>query len=178
MNWIDITILVLLAVATIKGLFDGFIKQVSSLLGIGLGIAFAGMFFRVFDPLFLRFAPGIPQVIATILGYIIAFLIIFVVVKLVGLLMKKICNAIFLGPVDTLLGGGVGILTCLLVVSLLLNAIDRIDPESQHLIPRTVKEKSYLYGNIKSIVPAIYHLNWFDNQPQPQKQNRPEGVTV
>lgn len=161
MNWIDITILVLLAVTTIKGLFDGFVKQVSSLLGIVLGIAFAGLFFQGFKSLLLKFFSDMPEVIATALGYIIAFLIIFVVIRCVGILLHKIFRAASLGSVDYFFGGVLGAVKCLLIVSLLLNAIDRIDPEAKYLIPKKVKQSSYLYYTVKSIVPTLYHMDLF-----------------
>lgn len=161
MNWIDITILVVLAVTTIKGLFDGFIKQVSSLLAILFGIAFAGLFFHGFKAIFLDFFSDMPEVIATILGYVIAFLIIFVVIKLIGTLMRRFFKAASLGSVDYFFGGVLGMIKCLLILSLLCNAIDRLDPQSKHLIPQKVKQDSYMYYALKSIVPTLYHMDLF-----------------
>ena len=175
MNWIDIVLLILLTAAAIKGLFKGFIKQLSSLLGVVLGISFSGIFFRTFESFFCRISPDIPQIVAAVLGYIIAFLIIFVTVKLIGLLLKKICKALFLGPIDIILGGLLSVLVCLLIVSLLLNAIDWIDPNSDYLISETAKKNSYLYNSIKSIVSTTYS-GWFNIQPKFQKLHRETPV--
>ena len=160
MNWIDITILILLAVTTIKGLFDGFIKQVSSLLGVVLAIIFSGMLSVPFISLLFRFFPDISPVVASVLGYIIAFLIIFVVVKIFGAIIRKICHALFLRPIDVLLGGVLGAVACLFVMSILLNIIDWIDPDSTHLLSRSAKDASLLYEPLKSIILTFYHFGY------------------
>ena len=163
MNWIDITILILLAVTTIKGLFDGFIKQVSSLLAVVLAIVFSGILSHPFVSLVFRGFPDISPVIASVLGYIIAFLIIFVVAKLFGAIIRKICHAIFLRPIDALLAGVLGAVLCLLVVSLLLNVIDWVDPGSTYLLPREIKEASFLYEPLRSIIRMFYHFDWYNH---------------
>ena len=159
MNWIDITILILLAVTTIKGLFDGFIKQVSSLLAFFLAFVFAGVFSVPFTRLLLRWFSDISPVLANVLGYIIAFLIIFVVVRLLGVIIRKVSHALLLSPVDRILGGVMGAVVGLIVISLLLNAIDWFDPESTYLLPFDAKQASCLYAQVKSIVPILYY-NW------------------
>ena len=160
MNWIDITILILLAVTTIKGLFDGFIKQVSSLLAVVLAIVFSGILSHPFVSLVFRGFPDISPVIASVLGYIIAFLIIFVTVNIFGAVIRKICHVAFLKPIDTLLGGIFAAVICLFVVSVLLNTIDWIDSQSTHLLPQKTKEGSFLYKPIKSILPMLYQFDW------------------
>lgn len=164
MNWIDITILVVLAVTTIKGLFDGFIKQVSSLLGVIFGIAFAGLFSHRLKAIFLDFSPEMPEVIVTILSYLIAFLIIFVAIKLIGTLLRRIFKAASLGSIDYFFGGVLGMVKWLLILSLLCNVIDRLDPQSRHLIPQKVKQESYMYYALKSIVPTLYHMDLFEQK--------------
>jgi hypothetical protein len=62
------------------------------------------------------------------------------------------------------------------MASLLLNAIDWIDPESKQLISRSAKEGSCWYYTVKSIVPSIHHLNWLEIHPPPRNQTK--GVTV
>ena len=42
MNWLDITLLCLAGVGFVKGLFDGFVKQVASLIALAVGIYFCG----------------------------------------------------------------------------------------------------------------------------------------
>ena len=128
MNWIDITILIVLAVTTIKGLFDGIIKQVSSLLAIILAFAFCGLLAAPFTGLLFRWFPDIPPVVANVLGYAIAFLIIFLTVRLLGKIIEKVSHALLLKPIDRILGGAMGALIGLFVISLLLNAVDWVDP--------------------------------------------------
>ncbi|NIV42414.1 MAG: CvpA family protein, partial [Candidatus Dadabacteria bacterium] len=47
MNWLDITVIIILAAFFITGLFRGLVRQVFSILAIGGGLAVAFMFFDI-----------------------------------------------------------------------------------------------------------------------------------
>ena len=44
MNWLDITLLCLAGIGFVKGLFDGIIKQVVSLIALVIAIFFCGIY--------------------------------------------------------------------------------------------------------------------------------------
>ena len=89
MNWLDITLLCLAGIGFVKGLFDGVIKQVVSLIALLVGI-----FFCTKAALWLRgyiLALGwFPEQGVTVLSYVAGFLLIVGVILLAGEILTRV----------------------------------------------------------------------------------------
>ena len=151
MNWLDITLLCLAGIGFVKGLFDGVIKQVVSLIALLVGI-----FFCTKAALWLRgyiLALGwFPEQGVTVLSYVAGFLLIVGVILLAGEILTRV--------VDHLAGGVLGLCFMMAFISLLLNGMEMIDKGSV-LIPRGAKVESRFYNSVKEIIPTIYFQNLF-----------------
>ena len=121
-----------------KGLFDGVIKQVVSLIALLVGI-----FFCTKAALWLR-------------GYILAL----GVILLAGEILTRVVGATPLSVLNHLVGGVLGLCFMMAFVSLLLNSMEMIDKGSV-LIPRQAKVESRFYNSVKEIIPTIYFQNLF-----------------
>ena len=92
MNWLDITLLCLAGIGFVKGLFDGVIKQVVSLIALLVGI-----FFCTKAALWLRgyiLALGwFPEQGVTVLSYVAGFLLIVGVILLAGEILTRVVGA-------------------------------------------------------------------------------------
>ena len=172
MNWLDIMLAVLLGVGFIKGLFDGFIKQVVSLVSLGIAIFFCG---RVGDWLkgYLITMDFFPKDGIDIISTVLAFVLIVLVLSLTGVLVSKVVGATPLGPVDNFFGGLFGLVVLVLFSSLLLNLIEIID-KKEVMISKSVKQSSFLYEPVRSILPLIYPQNLFIND----EVAKPQSVEV
>jgi len=99
MNYLDIGLLVMLAVTLFMGLKRGLIKGVLSLAGVILGIVLASRFYTAFSD--------------STVGQIITFVAIFVIVawvaSLLGSLIRKVAKMVLLGWVDNILGAVLGL---------------------------------------------------------------------
>lgn len=123
MNWVDTTILVIVLASTLLGLFWGLIRQVVTYIGLWGGIAIAG---RLYQPVaeFLHPAsggglvadPGWARIIA-FAGVVIGFSLL---VAILGSLLRRVANLLLLGWLDHVLGGLVGLITSLTLVTVLL----------------------------------------------------------
>ncbi|GHV56042.1 hypothetical protein FACS1894182_01800 [Bacteroidia bacterium] len=157
MNWLDIAIIVCIVIGLIKGLSDGFVKQLVSFIALILAIVFAGQISVPVKSFLLRYITGTavsPQVI-TALCYIIAFVLIILLMSLLG---KIIDVAIKLSPaksLNILLGGLFGMFIWTLSLSIIFNLFAVFDSGST-ILPKHVQEKSILYYPVKSVLPAIY----------------------
>ena len=93
MNWLDITLLCLAGIGFVKGLFDGVIKQVVSLIALLVGI-----FFCTKAALWLRgyiLALGwFPEQGVTVLSYVAGFLLIVGVILLAGEILTRGSDAV------------------------------------------------------------------------------------
>ena len=159
MNWLDITLLCLAGIGFVKGLFDGVIKQVVSLIALLVGI-----FFCTKAALWLRgyiLALGwFPEQGVTVLSYVAGFLLIVGVILLAGEILTRVVGATPLSVLNHLVGGVLGLCFMMAFVSLLLNSMEMIDKGSV-LSPRQAKVESRFYNSVKEIIPTIYFQNLF-----------------
>ena len=159
MNWLDITLLCLAGIGFVKGLFDGVIKQVVSLIALLVGI-----FFCTKAALWLRgyiLALGwFPEQGVTVLSYVAGFLLIVGVILLAGEILTRVVGATPLSVLNHLVGGVLGLCFMMAFVSLLLTSMEMIDKGSV-LIPRGAKVESRFYNSVKEIIPTIYFQNLF-----------------
>ena len=103
MNWLDIAILVLIAVPTLIGLKVGIIKAVLSLVGIIVGVILAGRYYVVFaESLTFISQPGLAKIAA----FAIILIGVMVVAAVAASLMKWAVSAVMLGWVNGL-GGAI-----------------------------------------------------------------------
>ena len=159
MNWLDITLLCLAGIGFVKGLFDGVIKQVVSLIALLVGI-----FFCTKAALWLRgyiLALGwFPEQGVTVLSYVAGFLLIVGVILLAGEILTRVVGATPLSVLNHLAGGVLGLCFMMAFISLLLNSMEMIDKGSVR-IPRQAKVESRFYNSVKEIIPTIYFQNLF-----------------
>lgn len=142
MNGIDIAVGVVLAWAVFAGWRRGAILQLFSLAGIVGGIwlaarygATVGMEFG-FDEKLIR--PG---------GFIVVIVASMLALGLLGQLVRKLFHFAGLGPVDVLLGIAVSLAKWLLLIGVLFNVMQRLDPD-HNLISEKSADKSLTYGPI------------------------------
>lgn len=159
MNWLDITLLCLAGIGLVKGLFDGIIKQVVSLIALLVAIFFCGkvaLWLRGYIVALGWFPPeGV-----TIISYIAGFMLIVGVLVLAGEVVSRVVDVTPLSIVNHLIGGLFGLILMILFISLSLNMLELIDKGSV-LISREAKVESRFYYSIKEIITTIYPSSLF-----------------
>lgn len=159
MNWLDITLLCLAGIGLVKGLFDGVIKQVVSLIALLVAIFFCGKV-AIGLRAYIVALGWFPAEGVTIVSYIAAFLLIVGALALVGEVLHRVIDITPLGILNHLAGGIFGLLVMLLFVSLSLNLLELIDKGSV-LISHEAKVESRFYYSIKQIIATIYPSGLF-----------------
>jgi membrane protein required for colicin V production len=124
MNWVDITILAVTVVSTLMGMFWGLIRQIIAIFGLVGGIMIAGRFYEPVAEV-LNGKDGSGLVADANWARIIAFVGILIIFSLalgaVGSVLRVLAKILFLGWLDHLLGGLLGLLMAItLVVPLLV----------------------------------------------------------
>lgn len=159
MNWLDVILLCLAGFGFVKGLFDGVIKQVVSLIALVIAIFCCA---QVADWLrgYILALGWFPDYGVTVLSYLFGFMLIIGVLKQTGDLLSKLVGVTPLGILNHLLGGLFGFMFMMFFLSLTINVLEYIDRGSV-LIPREQKVESRFYGSVKQIVPTIFPSNLF-----------------
>lgn len=139
----------LLLVAFVRGIVNGLLKEIASLLAIVLGIVAARLFVAdVANYLanWLEIQPNVAQ--------ISAFALIFVLVALglhiIAFLLKKFLQMLKMNFLNRFAGGLFGILKMAIIISLVLNLCDSLNNYFVIIKPET-KAKSVLYQPLEMV---------------------------
>lgn len=171
MNWLDITLICLTGLGLVKGLFDGVVKQVVSLIALLVAIFFSGrVAVQLHGP--LASLGWFSDTVLVAVCYILSFLLILGGLILVGNLFHKVIGATPLGIINHLAGGILGMVIMLFICSALINLYEMADGSSR-LISESTKKESRFYYWTQSLVPAIYPYfsfpGWGEKMPSPGK---------
>ncbi|MEI7644125.1 MAG: CvpA family protein [Chloroflexales bacterium] len=118
MNNLDLTLLIGAGIFVILGVYWGLIRQVLAIVGLIVGVAMAG-----------RFGPDVaawlssfiaePQ-LAGVIGFVAVLLLVSAIASLVASLLRIFAGLLFLGWIDHLLGGVLGLAQAVLAGAALL----------------------------------------------------------
>ena len=106
MNGLDIAILVTLAAFTVKGLLRGLLRELCSLLGIGVGAFLA---FRFYAPLadWTARSFGFPEKVCVVAALLSLFFVTLIFFGVAGFLLSRIVKLVFLGGFKAHLSKGI-----------------------------------------------------------------------
>ncbi|MDH6353769.1 membrane protein required for colicin V production [Dysgonomonas sp. PH5-45] len=152
MIWFDSLILVILAVACVKGFMSGFVTQIATLAGVVLGALFAGKVAEFILP-YLDGASSSANVLS-IASFTIAFGLIMVGVIFAGKLINTLVDAMMLGIPNKLAGAFFCALKYLFVFSIALNLLIQMDGDEKLMTPQ-IKENSVSFHYITKISSII-----------------------
>ena len=118
MSTLDIVLLAVIAFCGVLGIYWGMIRQVLALAGLLAGVALAGRYGgRVADWLssFIT-SPAVAQ----LLGFLLVLIAVSAAASLLATLIRRFVGLLFLGWLDHLIGGMLGLAQGMLVVAIVL----------------------------------------------------------
>ncbi|MDR1373205.1 MAG: CvpA family protein [Dysgonamonadaceae bacterium] len=160
MNWFDISVLICLGIGLVKGLFDGFVKQLIALVALILAFVFSGTAADLIRNLMentLHWTVHLNPSVINVLYYIVAFSIIVAVFTLLAVLVDKLVNITPAGVINKIAGGIFGVVLWILCLSFILNVFSVFDSESK-IINKNIQEQSITYKPFKAALPTILPL--------------------
>jgi membrane protein required for colicin V production len=120
MNWVDIVIIIYLAISVISGLVQGLIKTLLSFVGVIIGVFLAAHFYKQLGDV-LTFISN--RDVANVIAFAIILFAVMGIAALVAMLLKSFIKAIMLGWLDKLGGAVIGSLLGTLSISAFLAII-------------------------------------------------------
>lgn len=142
MNWLDITILTILGLATAVGLFRGLVREATSLFTVAIAVAIAAWFY----PQGLRMVRLISAQyeVPPAVGFAVAFGVLYLVLAILAFLVRRlVVHPLRLGWLDAL-GGAVfgvtkGLVLVLAVVIVVVGAGRHQTIRGSFLLPYTIE---------------------------------------
>ena len=123
MNWIDIVVIVFLAISTITGLRKGLIKTIIPLVGIIIAVVLGGRFYGSVADWLSTWLHSPSQ--ANIAGFAIIFVAVVIASLIIASLLSKFLSLLLLGWVDKLGGAILGLVMGGLVCGAILTIITK-----------------------------------------------------
>lgn len=161
MNFIDISIAVVIIWFGYKGLKKGLVFELVSIIALGLGV-YGGIKFS--DTTAEYLIPYLDTKYLKVAAFTVTFLIILVLVFVAGKVVEKIINMVALKFINKLMGATFGIVKSGLIVGVLITIIDSYDQKLE-FIPKEVKNESILFSPLanfaNTILPEIEKNNLF-----------------
>jgi membrane protein required for colicin V production len=154
MNTIDIIIGIILIFGTVNGFMKGLFVEVTTLVGLVLGV-YGALHFSYFLGDFLKDSVSWDESMIQVVSFAGTFLIILIALVLLGKAMTKIAETIALGFFNKIVGAIFGFLKYALILSIVLIVYDEINTSLRFVEKEKVK-KSVLYEPIKNFAPAIF----------------------
>ena len=132
MNGLDIAMLVILGAFVVKGLLRGLLKELCSLLGVGMGAFLA---FRFYSPLadWTARSFGFPEKVCVVAALLILFFATTIFFGVAGFILSRFIKLVFLGGFNRVAGGLFGLAQGGTLIALLLFAF------SLATLPRAVQ---------------------------------------
>ena len=108
MNWLDIVIIVVVALATLMGWRMGVLRAATTLAGLIGGVYLASVYHNQARDLIGSFTNN--ESAATMGGYALVFVVVMVAAFIAGSIVRRLLRLIFLGWLDSLAGAALGFL--------------------------------------------------------------------
>lgn len=154
MNTIDIILAVILIFGAINGFLRGLFIEVTTLVGLVLGV-YGAIHFSYFLGDFLKDSVSWEESMIQVVSFAGTFLIILIALVLLGKALTKIAETIALGFFNKIVGAIFGFLKYALILSIVLLVYDQISGSFPFVEKKKVKE-SVLYEPVKNLAPTIF----------------------
>ncbi len=154
MSILDIIIAVILLFGLIKGLIKGLFVEITSLVGLVLGV-YGAIHFSHFLANILESRVAWDESMIQLVAFAGTFLVILLALVFLGKGLTKIAETASLGMFNKILGAFFGVLKYALILSVVFLVYDQLNSSIKFLKKEKAKE-SVLFEPVKNLAPAIF----------------------
>jgi membrane protein required for colicin V production len=165
-NWIDVSIMIIILLNLIIGIRRGIIRGLINLIGIIAAVFLAIFWFKEVGQ-YISLHIEISRQIANILGFVLVFLGVYIIARIIEIFLKKIFSLLFISWIDALGGAVFGLVKGSLIVGILLVIINFIplpvflknQLENSFLANRFAVMAIVIYDFLKDWLPSTFQFN-------------------
>ena len=158
MNYIDIFLSLVIVWGAYNGFLKGLINELSSILGIIIGVYLAKNFYTYLDvklkPIFESEADYI-----SILSLMIIFLFTVMIFEIISRLLTKFLKLIAIGLLNRIIGSVFGVIKSILILCVFIFIFSKIN-NMLAIIENETLNQSFLYSKIENINNTIIENNY------------------
>lgn len=154
MNTLDIFLLVGLGFGAVAGWRKGFLLTLAGLVSVLLGILVA-IHFSDYTESFLARHGFAGQKWIGVIAFVVTFVGVILAMDLLAKVLTKVANLTPLGLVNNVLGAALGILKSILILSIALNLLEKVNAGRDFVSQKTL-DGSELYQPTQKVAQWIY----------------------
>lgn len=172
MNWLDIAILVIIALFALLGIKRGFIKGTLSFMAIVVGIILGMMFYEFAGTLLVKKGLIRNESIASVAGFFFIALAIYLVIQLIAWLLTKLVDTLHLSLIDRMAGGFLGMVIGVIVMFFLISCLEFFYTEDEPPLKDSVVVPyiNVSFEIIRSTVPDDFKIHLQNTRKVIQKE--------
>lgn len=146
MNVIDVIYALATLLALVFGYREGFIKKVSSIVGIVFGLFNATVLHESASTIIFKYT-GWDEVVVSVSAYVIVFILSVIIIKLVAGLLTWLLELLGLQIINRLAGALLSAFIMAIIVTAIIDVSAMVAPENK-FTGKTTQEQSLLYDKV------------------------------
>jgi len=158
MNWLDILTLIIITLFTLLGIKRGFIKGTFSIIAIIIGLVAGIMFYTQAAGVLKGYGLVRNVSIASVIGFLVITVASYLLIQIFAWALTKFLSTLHLSLLDRIMGGFLGIITGVILVSFIISGISFFFPENEPPLRNSVFVP-YVNGSfaiIKEVIPEDF----------------------
>jgi membrane protein required for colicin V production len=155
MNSLDLGILIIASIFFVRGVFRGFVFELVTVVGLILGYIISITYLSLLSGYILTFFPSFPESIVKLVSFFMLFVGTNLLLRFVSNIITKTLKIAMLGWLNRLLGGILGMIKSVIIMSILVFVIDMV-PFSSYLLEQVEVQTSELYPVLNALGPRLY----------------------
>jgi len=148
MNSLDVVLIVIIALFTIRGIFRGLITELIVLISLIAGFILAFNFADSGIGVLHKYFPLLPDQVARIIAFIVIFVTVNIILRLFGRLLNKFAKFVYLQWLNRIAGGVFALLKSVLIISIVFIILESI-PFAEVIQKMIQADKSLLYYPVR-----------------------------
>lgn len=155
MNSIDLFVIIVTAFFLVRGLFRGFILELTIVIGLFSGYILAASYHDLLSAILIGYFTQLPESAADIISFAAIFILVNIVLRIVAGIITKTLKFAMLGWLNRLLGAIFGSIKSLIILSIAVFILNLI-PFSDSLLQKIGKEDSFFFPLLEMVGPELY----------------------
>ncbi|PAF47931.1 hypothetical protein BKH41_06610 [Helicobacter sp. 12S02232-10] len=157
MSYIDLILIVIIIIIGLRGFYNGFVNEISGVLGIVLGVFFASRFASSMGNWFTTNIHNFNSVsLASLIGFVIILAVIWVTFLILGVIIGKFVKISDFAIVDKTLGFIFSCCKVFLIIGFILFGISKLNFMKE--LDVHMSQNSKIYGIMNTISSSVMKL--------------------
>jgi membrane protein required for colicin V production len=156
MNSLDLFFIIVLSFFFIRGVFRGFILELTMVIGLIVGYLFAISYLSIATTFLAKYLASVPVSVLNIMSFVAIFVATNLFLRFIAGIVTKTLKFAMLGWMNKLLGGIFGVCKSVLVLSIIILIIDLV-PFGERILNSSGIQNSLLFPLFNMIGPKLFN---------------------